>query len=98
MLGLDLRFLLVTDSSQMNRPSPKLPVLRFFVVFGVAALCTMVISLAGAYIYLDPQIPEARSFRNVKLEAPLRIYAKDGELLGEFGERRLIPVAIENVP
>ena len=98
MLGLVLRFLLVTDSSQMNRPSPKLPVLRFFVVFGVAALCTMVIGLAGAYIYLDPQIPEARSFRNVKLEAPLRIYAKDGELLGEFGERRLIPVAIEDVP
>ncbi len=82
----------------MNRPSPKLPLLRFFAVFGVAALCTMVISLAGAYIYLDPQIPEARSFRNVKLEAPLRIYAKDGELLGEFGERRLIPVAIEDVP
>ena len=58
----------------------------------------MVIGLAGAYIYLDPQIPEASSFRNVKLEAPLRIYAKDGELLGEFGERRLIPVAIEDVP
>ena len=98
MLELVLRFLLVTDSGQMNRPSPKLPVLRFFAVFGVAALCTMVIGLAGAYIYLDPQIPEASSFRNVKLEAPLRIYAKDGELLGEFGERRLIPVAIEDVP
>ncbi|MEC8492575.1 MAG: transglycosylase domain-containing protein, partial [Pseudomonadota bacterium] len=82
----------------MNRPSPKFPVLRFFAVFGVAALCAVVIGLAGAYIYLDPQIPEASSFRNVKLEAPLRIYAKDGELLGEFGERRLIPVAIEDVP
>jgi penicillin-binding protein 1A len=58
----------------------------------------MVIGLAGAYIYLDPQIPEASTFRNVKLEAPLRIYARDGELLGEFGERRLIPVAIEDVP
>ena len=98
MLGLVLRFLLVTKSGQMKRPSPKHPVLRFFAVFGVAALCTMVIGLAGAYIYLDPQIPEASSFRNVKLEAPLRIYAKDGELLGEFGERRLIPVAIEDVP
>lgn len=58
----------------------------------------MVIGLAGAYIYLDPQIPEASTFRNIKLEAPLRIYARDGELLGEFGERRLIPVAIEDVP
>ena len=82
----------------MQRASRKHPVLRFFAVFGVATLCTMVIGLAGAYIYLDPQIPEASTFRNVKLEAPLRIYASDGELLGEFGERRLIPVAIEDVP
>ena len=65
----------------MQRSSHKHPVLRFFAVFGIATLCTMVIGLAGAYIYLAPQIPEARSFRNVKLEAPLRIYAKDGELL-----------------
>ena len=82
----------------MQRASRKHPVLRFFAVFGVATLCTMAIGLAGAYIYLDPQIPEASTFRNVKLEAPLRIYASDGELLGEFGERRLIPVAIEDVP
>ena len=82
----------------MQRSSRKHPVLRFFAVFGVATLCTMVIGFAGAYIYLDPQIPEASAFRNVKLEAPLRIYASDGELIGEFGERRLIPVAIENVP
>ena len=82
----------------MQRASRKHPVLRFFAVFGVATLCTMVIGLTGAYIYLDPQIPEASTFRNVKLEAPLRIYARDGELLGEFGERRLIPVAIEDVP
>ena len=82
----------------MQRSSHKHPVLRFFAVFGVATLCTMVIGFAGAYIYLDPQIPEASAFRNVKLEAPLRIYARDGELIGEFGERRLIPVAIENVP
>lgn len=82
----------------MQRSSRKHPVLRFVAVFGVATLCTMVIGFASAYIYLDPQIPEASAFRDVKLEAPLRIYASDGELIGEFGERRLIPVTIENVP
>ena len=56
------------------------------------------IGVAGSYIYLNPQIPNASTFRNVTLEAPLRIYARDGELLGEFGERRLIPIALENVP
>jgi penicillin-binding protein 1A len=58
----------------------------------------MVIGVSAAYIYLDPQIPEASTFRNVTLEAPLRIYAREGELIGEFGERRLIPIALEDVP
>lgn len=85
----------------MNSPkrSPrKHPVLRVLSIFALAALCATVIGASAAYIYLDPQIPEASTFRNVTLEAPLRIYAKDGELIGEFGERRLIPIALEDVP
>jgi penicillin-binding protein 1A len=54
--------------------------------------------LAGIYIYLDPQIPKAETFRNVEFQTPLRIYASGGELIGEFGERRLIPISIEDVP
>ena len=81
-----------------QRSTRKHPVLSFLAIFGLATLCTIVIGIAGSYIYLNPQIRNASTFRNVTLEAPLRIYAKDGELLGEFGERRLIPIAIENVP
>ena len=89
------------ETSDMNSPkrSPrKHPVLRVLSIFALAALCATVIGASAAYIYLDPQIPEASTFRNVTLEAPLRIYAKDGELIGEFGERRLIPIALEDVP
>lgn len=81
-----------------QRSTRKHPVLSFLAIFGLATLCTIVIGVAGSYIYLNPQIPNASTFRNVTLEAPLRIYARDGELLGEFGERRLIPIALENVP
>ena len=101
MLDLRCTFLLPAEFSDMNSPSRSLrkhPVLSFIAIFGLATLCTAVIGIAGTYIYLDPQIPKASTFRNVTLEAPLRIYAKDGELLGEFGERRLIPILIEEVP
>lgn len=85
----------------MNSPkrrARKHPVLRVLSVLTLAGLCTGILGIAGAYIYLDPKIPEASTFRNVTLEAPLRIYTRDGELIGEFGERRLIPIAIEDVP
>lgn len=65
---------------------------------GVTTLCGAVLSLAGLYLYLDPQIPSARSYRNVELETPLRVYARDGALIAEYGERRLIPVTLNDVP
>lgn len=73
-------------------------ILLFLVNLGVSSLCAVGIGLAGIYIYLDPQIPKAETFRNVEFQTPLRIYASGGELIGEFGERRLIPISIEDVP
>ena len=73
-------------------------ILLFLVNLGISSLCAVGIGLAGIYIYLDPQIPKAETFRNVELQTPLRIYASGGELIGEFGERRLIPISIKDVP
>ncbi|MDA8703663.1 hypothetical protein N9M30_06890, partial [Pseudomonadales bacterium] len=80
------------------RPSRVRKILLSLVNLGISSLCAVGIGLAGIYIYLDPQIPKAETFRNVKLQTPLRIYASGGELIGEFGERRLIPISIEDVP
>lgn len=80
------------------RPSRKRKFLLFLINLGVSSLCAVGIGLAGIYIYLDPQIPKAETFRNVEFQTPLRIYANGGELIGEFGERRLIPISIEDVP
>ena len=65
---------------------------------GLAGLCAAVLSLAGIFLYLDPQIPKPETYRNVKLETPLRVYGDSGELLAEFGERRLIPITLDQVP
>ena len=65
---------------------------------GVAGVCGAVLILAGVFLYLDPLTPEAETYRNVKLETPLRIYTQEGDLLAEFGERRLIPVSLDQVP
>ena len=63
-----------------------------------AGLCGAVLTLAGAFLYLDPQVPKAESYRHVKLETPLRVFAADGGLIAEFGERRLIPIGMAQIP
>ncbi len=65
---------------------------------GCMGLCAASLSLAAVYLYLDPQIPKAESYRNVQLETPLRVFSADGALLAEFGERRLIPITMDQVP
>ncbi|MCZ6617411.1 MAG: PBP1A family penicillin-binding protein [Gammaproteobacteria bacterium] len=65
---------------------------------GLSTLCAAVLSLAGVYLYLNPQIPSAESYRHVQLETPLRIYTADAQLIAEFGERRLIPLSLDQVP
>ncbi|MFM7120695.1 MAG: transglycosylase domain-containing protein, partial [Gammaproteobacteria bacterium] len=63
-----------------------------------AAVCGLVLSLAAAFLYLDPQLPRAETYRQFRLETPLRVFTADGQLMAEFGERRLVPVRLKEVP
>ena len=64
----------------------------------MAGTSAISISIIGIGLYLDPQTPAAETYRNVKLQKPLQIYSSDEKLLAEFGERRLIPVQLDEVP
>ena len=58
---------------------------------------SVAMGLAGAFLYLNPQIPEISSFTNVALKAPLRILSTYSRLSQEYGDR-LMPIRYENSP
>lgn len=62
------------------------------------SICALTVVLASFYLYLDPQLPEADTYRHYRYETPLRILTHDGQLIAEFGERRLIPIALNDAP
>ncbi len=64
-------------------------------LLGFSSAVTLV--LAAAFLYLNPQVPDAATFKNVKLRAPLRIYSADDKLIQEFGQR-LTPISYEQIP
>ena len=72
--------------------------LRVIVWLGALGVCTLCLSLTSVFLYLDPQIPSTETYRSYSFETPLRIYTADGLLIGEFGDRRLIPIALADVP
>ncbi len=56
------------------------------------------ITAAGIYLYLSPNLPNVDDLYEVKLQIPLRVYTSDGELIGEFGEKRRTPVKYGEIP
>jgi len=64
----------------------------------VAAAVAVVLGFAGAFLYLEPEIPDAAELRDVRLQLPLMVYTKDGKLIAQVGEQRRIPLAFEDIP
>ena len=54
--------------------------------------------IGGAYLYLSPRLPSIDTLKDVQLQVPLRVYAKSGELIAEFGEMKRAPLKYEEFP
>ena len=68
---------------------------------GLLALLGAITLAAGAgavYWYLEPKLPSAEVLRGVRLEIPLRVYARDGKLIAQFGEQRRTPLRRDQLP
>lgn len=74
------------------------PILKMLSLLGVTLTAGLIMGLAGTFLYLNPQVPSAASYREIRLQTPLRIFASDGSFIAEFGERRRIPLSIDAIP
>ena len=54
--------------------------------------------LAGVYLYLSPNLPDVDTLRNVKLQTPMLVYTREGELIGQFGEQKRTPLPFAAIP
>lgn len=57
-----------------------------------------VAALAGIFIYFSKDLPDVSTLKDVKLQTPMLVYSQDGQLISQFGEKRRIPLAIEEIP
>ena len=71
---------------------------RKLTAFAVIACCAVLWWLAGLYLYLSPNLPEADTLRDVKLQTPMRVMSADGLLIGQFGEQKRSPLRFEEIP
>ncbi len=72
--------------------------LRLLLVLILIAATGVVGGVVALRMVLEPQLPDVEALRDVRLQVPLRVYTHEGKLIAEFGEKRRIPVTIEQVP
>lgn len=65
-----------------------------FIIAGCAALWW----LAGLYLYLSPNLPDADTLRDVKLQTPMKVMSSDNRLIGQFGEQKRSPLQFDEIP
>lgn len=54
--------------------------------------------LAGVYLYLSPNLPDVETLRDVRLQTPMRVYTREGDLIGQFGEQKRSPLPFDKIP
>lgn len=73
-------------------------ILKYTSYITLTALSAITLTISAAYFHLTPGLPDVGTLSDIKLQTPLRVYSKNGLLIGEFGDKRRTPIEYNDVP
>lgn len=53
---------------------------------------------SGIYLHLSPKLPSVEVLKDVRLQTPMRVYSREGDLIGQFGEKKRNPLPYSRIP
>jgi len=71
---------------------------RWLVVVFLLSSLLGIAAIGVAWLVYGRDLPDVETLRDVQLQVPLRVFTADRRLIGIFGEKRRIPVTIEDTP
>jgi len=77
------------------------PSVKFVKYLFILAVCCILLgagSIYGLYKYIEPQLPDVATLKDVRLQIPMQVYSADGELIAQYGEKRRIPLTLSQIP
>lgn len=57
-----------------------------------------IVLIGAGFVYLNSRLPDTQTLAHVQLQVPLRVYSNDHQLIATFGNKRRIPVTLDQVP
>lgn len=71
---------------------------KYLFILAICCILLGVASLYGLYRYIEPQLPDVATLKDVRLQTPMQVYSADGELIAQYGEKRRIPLTLDQIP
>lgn len=75
--------------------------MKFVKYLLILAVCCILLgagSIYGLYKYIEPQLPDVNTLKDVRLQTPMQVYSADGELIAQYGEKRRVPLTLQQMP
>ena len=67
--------------------------------FSGISICILgILTILGTYFALKPSLPEIKNVDESELQMPLKVFTKDGILIGEFGEIKRRSISFDKIP
>ena len=82
--------------SGMNRPARK--IFATLLTTAIFFFGLVILGIAGAFQYLEAEVPDAAELRDLRMQLPLTVVSADGKLIAQIGEQRRIPVEAAAIP
>nr|WP_154926865.1 peptidoglycan glycosyltransferase/peptidoglycan DD-transpeptidase MrcA [Pantoea agglomerans] len=71
---------------------------KYLLILTVCCILLGAGSIYGLYKYIEPQLPDVNTLKDVRLQTPMQVYSADGDLIAQYGEMRRIPLTLQQVP
>lgn len=65
---------------------------------GVLLIFIGILALAGVYLSMRSSLPSVDSLRDLQWQTPMQIFSADGKLISQFGEKKRIPLTLDEMP
>ncbi len=65
---------------------------------GISICLLSIIFILGAFFVIKPSLPEIKYVDESELQMPLKVFTKDGVLIGEFGEIKRRSINFDEIP
>lgn len=71
---------------------------KYLIILAVCCILLGVAAVFGLYKYVEPQLPDVATLKDVRLQTPMQVYSADGYLIAQYGEKRRIPLPLTQIP